>query len=45
MPVMVVKAEKNDSTIGTRGHVEALANPVIVVSGRPRPRIYYSQRR
>src|SRR5271157_285088 len=33
----------NESPIGTRGHVEALANPDTAVSGRSRPRIHYRQ--
>jgi hypothetical protein len=41
---MVVKAEQNDPTLGTRGHVEALANPDTAFSGRSRPWIYHSQR-
>ena len=35
----------NESTIGTLGHVEALANPDPAVSGRSRPRIHHRQRR
>jgi hypothetical protein len=37
--------ESYESSLGSSGHGEALANPDTAVFGRPRPRIHYRQRR